>query len=156
LGLTREEVLHIARLARVGLSEEDVARFQEQLSEILDHFDVLRQVDTESVPATSHTLDLENVTSPDQVRDSFPRKEILGNAPSVSRQSWPRWDEALTAEELVEVVFQINGKIKARESLPAGTTEAELRAKADTANRTTTATTRGTKIDRVSTAIYPK
>jgi aspartyl-tRNA(Asn)/glutamyl-tRNA(Gln) amidotransferase subunit C len=81
LGLTREEVLHIALLARVGLSEEDVARFQEQLSEILDHFDVLRQVDTESAPPTSHTLDLENVTSPDQVRDSFPRKEILSNAP---------------------------------------------------------------------------
>jgi aspartyl-tRNA(Asn)/glutamyl-tRNA(Gln) amidotransferase subunit C len=81
LGLTREEVLHIARLARVGLSEEDVARFQEQLSEILDHFDVLRQVDTESVLPTSHTLDLQNVTSPDQVRDSFPRKEVLANAP---------------------------------------------------------------------------
>ena len=81
MGLTREEVLHIARLARVGLSEEDVARFQEQLSEILDHFDVLRQVDTESVLPTSHTLDLQNVTSPDQVRDSFLRQEILANAP---------------------------------------------------------------------------
>lgn len=81
MGLTREEVLHIARLARVGLSDADVATFQEQLSEILDHFDVLRQVDTESVPPTSHTLDLQNVTSLDEVRDSFPRQEILANAP---------------------------------------------------------------------------
>ena len=81
MGLTREEVLHIARLARVGLSEDDVARFQEQLSEILDHFDILRQIDTESVPATSHTLDMQNVTSPDEVRDSFERQEILANAP---------------------------------------------------------------------------
>lgn len=81
MGLTRDEVLHIARLARVGLSEDDVARFQEQLSEILDHFDVLRQVDTESVPPTSHTLDLHDVGSPDDVRDSFPRKDILANAP---------------------------------------------------------------------------
>ena len=81
MGLTREEVLHIARLARVGLSEDDVARFQEQLSEILDHFDILRQTDTESVPPTFHTLDLQNVKSPDEVRDSFPRDEILANAP---------------------------------------------------------------------------
>ena len=81
MGLTREEVLHVARLARVGLSDEDVARFEEQLSEILDHFDVLRQVDTESVPPTSHTLDLQNVGSPDDVRDSFPRTDILANAP---------------------------------------------------------------------------
>jgi aspartyl-tRNA(Asn)/glutamyl-tRNA(Gln) amidotransferase subunit C len=81
LGLTREEVLHVARLARVGLSEEDVVKFQEQLSEILDHFAILRQVDTESVPPTSHTLDLQNVVSPDDVRAPFPRKEILANAP---------------------------------------------------------------------------
>jgi aspartyl-tRNA(Asn)/glutamyl-tRNA(Gln) amidotransferase subunit C len=81
LGLTREQVLHIARLARVGLGEEDVVKFQEQLSEILDHFDVLRQVDTGSVPPTSHTLDLENVGSPDSSRDSFPQEEILANAP---------------------------------------------------------------------------
>ena len=81
MGLTRDEVLHIALLARVGLSEEDVARFEEQLSGILDHFDVLRQVDTESVPPTSHTLDLQNVGSPDDTRDSFPREEILANAP---------------------------------------------------------------------------
>ncbi len=81
MGLTRDEVLHIALLARVGLSEEDVARFEEQLSGILDHFDVLRQVDTESVPPTSHTHDLQNVGSPDDTRDSFPREEILANAP---------------------------------------------------------------------------
>ena len=81
MGLTRDEVLHIARLARVGLSEEDVARFQEQLSTILDHFTLLQQVDTEGVPPTSHTLDLKDVARPDIVRDSFPREEILANAP---------------------------------------------------------------------------
>jgi leucyl-tRNA synthetase len=54
----------------------------------------------------------------------------LGGAPSVSRQPWPEWIEALTAEELVEVVFQINGKIRAKESLPAGTSEATLKEKA--------------------------
>ncbi|MGA2640161.1 MAG: leucine--tRNA ligase [Spirochaetia bacterium] len=54
----------------------------------------------------------------------------LGNAPSVSRAPWPEWIEELTAEELVEVVYQINGKIRARESLPAGTADEELKEKA--------------------------
>ena len=54
----------------------------------------------------------------------------LGRAPSISGQPWPAWDEALTTEELVEVVFQINGKIRAKESLPTGIAEAELKAKA--------------------------
>jgi leucyl-tRNA synthetase len=56
--------------------------------------------------------------------------EKLGNEPSISRQPWPSWNEALTAEGLVEIVFQINGKIRAKESLPAGTAEAALREKA--------------------------
>ena len=81
MGLTREEVLHIARLARVGLDEAEVATFQEQLSEILDHFQTLGQVDTEDVPPTSHPLPLESVMRPDEVRPSLPRDEVLANAP---------------------------------------------------------------------------
>ena len=46
--------------------------------------------------------------------------EKLGKPPSISRQPWPAWIEELTAEELVEVVFQVNGKIRAKESLPPG------------------------------------
>jgi len=79
--LTREEVLHIAQLARVGLSEEDVATFQEQLSEILDHFETLKALDTEGVEPTSHPLSLESVMRPDEVRPSLPREEVLANAP---------------------------------------------------------------------------
>ncbi|MGA2613296.1 MAG: leucine--tRNA ligase [Spirochaetia bacterium] len=56
--------------------------------------------------------------------------EKTGGAPSVSRQRWPEWVEALTVEELVEVVFQINGKIRAKENLPAGLGETETREKA--------------------------
>jgi leucyl-tRNA synthetase len=54
----------------------------------------------------------------------------LGNAPSISRELWPEWIEELTAEELVEVVYQVNGKIRAKESVPAGTADAELKARA--------------------------
>ena len=88
MGLTREQVLHIARLARVGLSEEDVTMFQEQLSEILDHFEVLRQLDTEDVPPTSHPLPLESVMRPDEVGPSLPREEVLANAPLADEGSF--------------------------------------------------------------------
>jgi leucyl-tRNA synthetase len=54
----------------------------------------------------------------------------LGNAPSLSAQPWPTWDPRLTTEDMVEVVFQINGKTRAKESLPTGSTEAELKEKA--------------------------
>ncbi len=79
--LTREEVLHIARLARVGMTEADVEKFQTQLSQILDNFDVLRRVDTEGVPPTSHTLPLENVEAQDRARPSMPQDVTLANAP---------------------------------------------------------------------------
>lgn len=79
--LTREEVQHIARLARVGLGEEDIARFQEQLSVILDYFERLRQVDTEDVPPTTHTLPLQNVMRDDEPQPCLPKDEVLANAP---------------------------------------------------------------------------
>lgn len=81
MGLTREEVLHIARLARVGVSDRDIAMFQEQLSEILDHFEALRQLDTEGVPPTSHPLSLESIMRPDEVRPSLSQDDVLANAP---------------------------------------------------------------------------
>ncbi|HXF52117.1 MAG TPA: Asp-tRNA(Asn)/Glu-tRNA(Gln) amidotransferase subunit GatC [Dehalococcoidia bacterium] len=79
--LSREDVLHVARLARVALTDEEVERFQAQLSDILDHFDVLRQIDTEGVPPTAHTLDLVNVERDDEVRPSMPVEDVLRNAP---------------------------------------------------------------------------
>jgi len=81
LALTTAEVEHLAKLARLGLSEEDKTKFEQQLSVILDHFDVLRQLDTEGVPPTAHTLPLENVFSPDEPRPSFLPDDILANAP---------------------------------------------------------------------------
>jgi aspartyl-tRNA(Asn)/glutamyl-tRNA(Gln) amidotransferase subunit C len=81
MALTREEVLYIARLARVGLTEEDVTKFQQQLSQILDHFDVLAHIDTTDVPPTTHTLPLQNVMAPDEPRPSLTPDEVLANAP---------------------------------------------------------------------------
>ena len=79
--LTPDEVKHIARLARVGLSDDDIARFQVQLSEILDYFQRLREVDTEGLPPTAHTLAMQNVMRADETRPSFDKEEVLANAP---------------------------------------------------------------------------
>ncbi|MCH8948902.1 MAG: Asp-tRNA(Asn)/Glu-tRNA(Gln) amidotransferase subunit GatC [Chloroflexi bacterium] len=82
MSLTREEVLHIAQLAHLGLSEDDVPKFQEQLSEILDHFEALRALDTEGVPPTSHPLPLESVMREDEAAPSLPVEDVLANAPN--------------------------------------------------------------------------
>ena len=81
MALSREEVQHIAQLARVGLSEEDIARFREHLSEILDYFQRLRQVNTDDVPPTAHTLPLHSVMREDEPRPSYDEAEVLANAP---------------------------------------------------------------------------
>jgi aspartyl-tRNA(Asn)/glutamyl-tRNA(Gln) amidotransferase subunit C len=79
--LTREEVLHVARLARVGVTDEDVTRLQQQLSQILDHFDVLSRIPTDDVPPTTHTLPLESVMAADEPRASLSQDALLANAP---------------------------------------------------------------------------
>ena len=79
--LSREEVLHIAALAKVGVTEADVETFQEQLSNILENFEVLKKLDTAGVPPTSQSIELQNVTKKDVVCPSLSPEEILANAP---------------------------------------------------------------------------
>jgi aspartyl-tRNA(Asn)/glutamyl-tRNA(Gln) amidotransferase subunit C len=79
--LTREEVLHIARLARLGLSEEDVDKFREQLSNIMENFKVLQQVDTTNVPPTTQSISLHDVMRADEAAASCPVEDIMANAP---------------------------------------------------------------------------
>ncbi|MFC1899276.1 Asp-tRNA(Asn)/Glu-tRNA(Gln) amidotransferase subunit GatC [Chloroflexota bacterium] len=80
--LSREEVLQIALLARLGTTHEEVRRFNEQLSDILENFEVLQQVDTEDVPPTAQSIPLHNVIKPDDVKPCLPQDEILANAPN--------------------------------------------------------------------------
>ncbi len=79
--LSREEVLHIARLARLGVTDAEVDKMQEQLSNILDNFEVLAGVDTENVPPTAQSIDLLSVMREDKVTPSLPVADILANAP---------------------------------------------------------------------------
>jgi len=79
--LSREEVLHIVRLARLGLPEGEIDRMREQLSDILENFEILRQVDTSGVPPTAQSVALQNVVRDDKVAPSLPSSEVLANAP---------------------------------------------------------------------------
>jgi aspartyl-tRNA(Asn)/glutamyl-tRNA(Gln) amidotransferase subunit C len=79
--VSREEVLHIARLARVSLAEDEITRLSEQLSNLLDNFEVLQQVDTEGVPPTAQSVTLQSVMREDEVAPSLPPEDILANAP---------------------------------------------------------------------------
>ena len=79
--LSREEVLHIALLARLGLTETEVDKFSEQLSNILENFEVLQQVDTSGVSPTAQSITLQSVVRDDEVTTSFLSDDILANAP---------------------------------------------------------------------------
>jgi aspartyl-tRNA(Asn)/glutamyl-tRNA(Gln) amidotransferase subunit C len=81
MALTPQEVLHIARLARIDLTPEDVERFTAQLSGILDHFEALSAVETEGVEPTAHPLPLSNIMRSDTVTHSLSQQEALANAP---------------------------------------------------------------------------
>lgn len=82
-GLTTDEVRHIAKLARLALSDEEVERYREQLSGILGHFQVLNEIDTTDVPPTAQSFEQANVERPDEVRPSLDPADALLNAPRV-------------------------------------------------------------------------
>jgi aspartyl-tRNA(Asn)/glutamyl-tRNA(Gln) amidotransferase subunit C len=79
--ISREEVLHVARLARLALTEEEVERFRDQLSAILEAVGKVSELDLEGVPPTSHPLDLVNVLAEDEPRPSLSLEDALANAP---------------------------------------------------------------------------
>ena len=85
MSLTPEQVRHIARLARLGIEDAEVDRFAGQLSEILDYFERLRQVDTDDVPPTAHTLPLHNVFRDDVPAPSWTRSRPGERAPTGRR-----------------------------------------------------------------------
>jgi aspartyl-tRNA(Asn)/glutamyl-tRNA(Gln) amidotransferase subunit C len=79
--IDREQVLHVARLARLRLSDEEVGRMGEELSTILDHIEKLNELDLEGVEPTSHVVEIENVLREDVPRPSLDRDKALEQAP---------------------------------------------------------------------------
>jgi aspartyl-tRNA(Asn)/glutamyl-tRNA(Gln) amidotransferase subunit C len=80
--ITRAEVQHVARLARLGLSDDEMDRLAAELDHILDAMQALRQLDTSAIPPTAQVIPLRNVMRDDAVRPSWPLDEILRNAPA--------------------------------------------------------------------------
>jgi aspartyl-tRNA(Asn)/glutamyl-tRNA(Gln) amidotransferase subunit C len=79
--IDRDQVLHVARLARLELSEAEVEKMSRELSSILDHIEKISELDLENVEPTSHVVEVENVLRADEPRDSWPRERILDLAP---------------------------------------------------------------------------
>jgi aspartyl-tRNA(Asn)/glutamyl-tRNA(Gln) amidotransferase subunit C len=79
--LSREEVQHIALLARLGLSEDEIEKFRIQLSDILENFEILKQLDTTDISPTAQSIALQNVLRQDEAKKSYSTEDILANAP---------------------------------------------------------------------------
>ncbi len=82
MSISREDVLHVAELARLALEEEEVERLRQQLSAILEAVGKVSELDLSGVEPTSHPLRLENVWGADEPRPSLPLEDALANAPA--------------------------------------------------------------------------
>ena len=80
--LTRADVEHVAHLARLGLTRDELARLEGQLNHILDQYAKLAELNTDDIPPTAQTIELENILREDVVRPSFTVAEALANAPA--------------------------------------------------------------------------
>jgi aspartyl-tRNA(Asn)/glutamyl-tRNA(Gln) amidotransferase subunit C len=86
--IDREQVLHVAKLARLKLSEEEVERMSGELSAILEHVDNINELDLEGVEPTTHVVPLENVLREDEPRPSLPREVALEPAPDADESGF--------------------------------------------------------------------
>ena len=81
MAISKEEVLHVARLARLELSDDEVARFQSQLSAILDAVSKVSELDLADVPPTAHPLEIANAWAEDEPRKCLSLDDVFANAP---------------------------------------------------------------------------
>jgi aspartyl-tRNA(Asn)/glutamyl-tRNA(Gln) amidotransferase subunit C len=79
--LTRDDVRHVAHLARLGLGDDEIAQLEGELNHILDQYAVLAELDTEDIPPTAQTIELDTILRDDVVRPGLSMEAALGNAP---------------------------------------------------------------------------
>ena len=75
--IDRDQVLHVARLARLRLDDDEIERMSSELSAVLDHIEKISELDLDGVEPTSHVVELENVLRPDEPRPSWPQERVL-------------------------------------------------------------------------------
>ena len=78
--LSRADVEHVAHLARLGLSEDELSRLEGELNHILDQYAILSELPTDDIPPTAQTIELENILRDDVVQPSLPLEDVLRNA----------------------------------------------------------------------------
>ena len=86
--IDREQVLHVARLARLELSDEEVGRMSEELSDVLGHIEKIGELDLAGVPPTTHVVEVSNALRADVVAPSLPREVALRSAPAVAEHGF--------------------------------------------------------------------
>lgn len=85
MALSRKDVVHVAALARLGLTDDEITRMQDQLSSILGHIAALELLDTSAIPPTAQVISLSNIMREDIIAPSLPREAVLANAPRQSQ-----------------------------------------------------------------------
>jgi aspartyl-tRNA(Asn)/glutamyl-tRNA(Gln) amidotransferase subunit C len=83
--ISREEVVHVARLARLHFEEDELVRLEGELSKIIDYINQLSELDLTGVPTTAHAVAVKNVLRPDEPRPGLTQEEALMNGPDVTR-----------------------------------------------------------------------
>ena len=86
--IDRDQVLHVARLARLRLTDEEIDRMSRELSSILGHIEKISELELEGIAPTSHVVALENVLRDDAPRQSWSRERVLEGAPDVAQQGF--------------------------------------------------------------------
>ena len=86
--IDRDQVLHVARLARLSLSSDEVDRMSGELSGILSHIEKIGELDLEGVPPTSHVVEVTNALRADEPRPSWPRERMLERAPDAAENAY--------------------------------------------------------------------
>ena len=113
-GITRDEVLHVARLARLELTDDEVEKFQEQLSAILEAVSKVSELDLSDVPPTAHPLEIQNAWAEDEPRPSLQHDDVFANAPD--RDGRPLQDAAgMTVDTLTLTAEEANQLLGAKE-----------------------------------------
>jgi aspartyl-tRNA(Asn)/glutamyl-tRNA(Gln) amidotransferase subunit C len=82
--IDRDQVLHVARLARLRLEQDEIDRMATELSSVLDHIEKISELDLDDVEPTSHVIDVENVLRADEPRPSWPVEQVLEPAPDAA------------------------------------------------------------------------
>ena len=82
--IDRDAVLHVARLARLALTDAEVERMTGELGKVLEHIEKIGELDLDGVPPTSHVVEVSNALRPDEPRPSLPRDVVLAQAPAVA------------------------------------------------------------------------